>query len=130
MFSTMRVGTPSMICSLAWYHRLFRQIFSWRTQRMLRRLLFAYLMSGMLAMIAPAAQAAPPLDLWPAEVIAKIRDPATLNHELAVRSGYFEVYYDSEIGDAKWADGTPPYAIHTGGTIRIHGFLASPLVGG
>ena len=97
---------------------------------MLRRPLLAYLILGMLAMTAPAALAAPPLDLWPAEVMAKIRDRATLNHELAVHAGYFDVYYDSEVGDAKWADGSPPYAIHSGGTIRVHGFLASPLVGG
>ena len=97
---------------------------------MLRRPLFAYLILGMLAMTAPAVLAAPPLDLWPAEVMAKIRDRATLNHELAVHAGYFDVYYDSEVGDAKWADGSPPYAIHAGGTIRIHGFLVSPLVGG
>src|SRR5438874_1566029 len=46
------------------------------------------------------------------------------------RVGYFEVFYDSEVGDAAWADSAPPYDVHDGDTIRIHGYLATPLFGG
>ena len=68
-----------------------------------------------------------PLDrLWTAERLAKIRDRSTLNLQIVPRLGYYEVYFDSEVGDAKWADSDPPYAVHTGGTIRIHGYLATP----
>lgn len=71
----------------------------------------------------------PPLDLWPAGTQATIRDQSTLNYSITARSGYFEVYFDSN-NNATWADAVPPYAIHTGGHIRIHGYLASPLAGG
>ena len=27
------------------------------------------------------------------------------------RVGYFEVFYDSEVGDAAWADSAPPYDV-------------------
>src|ERR1044071_6229452 len=71
----------------------------------------------------------PPLDLWSSNPQLTIRDGSTLNYSIAARNGYFEVYFDSN-NNATWADGAPPYAIHTGGDIRIHGYLASPLVGG
>jgi cephalosporin-C deacetylase-like acetyl esterase len=69
-------------------------------------------------------------DLWTPEVLAKVRDGATLNLEVIPRDGYSEVFFDSEIGDAKWADSEEPYAVHTGDTVRIHGYLASPAAGG
>ena len=76
---------------------------------------------------APAAAQAQPLDrLWTPERLQKIRDRSTLNLEVIPRSGYIEVFFDSEAGDAKWADSDPPYEVHTGGTIRIHGYLATP----
>jgi cephalosporin-C deacetylase-like acetyl esterase len=71
-----------------------------------------------------------PLDLWTEDVLAKVRDPQTLNVRIIPRVGYFEVFYNSEIGDADWADSGPPYELHRGDTIRIHGYLATPLVGG
>jgi hypothetical protein len=74
------------------------------------------------------AQSAP-LDLWPSDTQLRIRDKSTLNYSIAARAGYFEVYFDSN-NNATWADAGPPYAIHTGGHIRIHGYLASPMVGG
>ena len=70
-----------------------------------------------------------PLDLWSSDIQLTIRDRSTLNYSITARPGYFEVYFDSN-NNATWADGVPPYAIHTGGQIRIHGYLASPLVGG
>jgi cephalosporin-C deacetylase-like acetyl esterase len=70
-----------------------------------------------------------PLDLWSSNTQLRIRDGNTLNYSIAARTGYFEVYFDSN-NNATWADAVPPYAIHTGGNIRIHGYLASPLVGG
>ena len=75
------------------------------------------------------AQSAP-LDLWPEQVMAKIRDRRTLDVETIPRVGYFEAFYNSEVGDADWADSHPPYAVHRGDTVRIHAYLASPLVGG
>jgi cephalosporin-C deacetylase-like acetyl esterase len=74
------------------------------------------------------AQSAP-LDLWSSSTQLTIRDKSTLHYSITARTGYFEVYFDSN-NNATWADGVPPYAIHTGGRIRIHGYLASPLVGG
>ena len=74
------------------------------------------------------AQSAP-LDLWSPDTLLTIRDKNTLNYSITARTGYFEVYFDSN-NNATWADGVPPYAIHTGGHIRIHGYLASPLAGG
>jgi cephalosporin-C deacetylase-like acetyl esterase len=82
-----------------------------------------------------AALASPPLagaqpatldHLWTPERLQTIRDRSTLNLEIIPRSGYYEVFFDSEAGDAKWADSGPPYEVHTGGTIRIHGYLAAP----
>src|SRR5205807_2391174 len=75
------------------------------------------------------AQSAP-LDLWTEQVMAKIRDRRTLDVEIIPRVGYFEVFYNAEVGDADWADSHPPYAVHRGDTIRIHAYLSSPLVGG
>jgi cephalosporin-C deacetylase-like acetyl esterase len=83
-----------------------------------------------LAAQASASFASPPLDLWTTERMSRIRDRSTLNPRVVVHGGYFEVFYDSEIGDAQWGDGGPPYEVHTGQTIRIHGYLASPLLGG
>lgn len=83
-----------------------------------------------LFLTTPSFGQSPPLDLWTPEVMARIRDQSTLNHQIITHAGYFELFYDSEIGEAKWADSGEPYEVHTGDTIRIHGFLASPLVGG
>src|SRR6201984_547692 len=74
------------------------------------------------------AQSAP-LDLWSSNTQLTIRDGSTLNYSITARVGYFEVYFDSN-NNATWADAVPPYAVHTGGKIRIHGYLASPMVGG
>ena len=71
----------------------------------------------------------PTLDLWPSDTQLRIRDTSTLNYSITARIGYFEVYFDSN-NNATWADAVAPYAIHTGGKIRIHGYLASPIVGG
>jgi cephalosporin-C deacetylase-like acetyl esterase len=71
----------------------------------------------------------PPLDLWSANTQVRIRDGSTLNYSITARAGYFEVYFDAN-NNATWADAVAPYAIHTGGQIRIHGYLASPMVGG
>src|SRR6478672_7044673 len=66
------------------------------------------------------AQSAP-LDLWSPDTLLTIRDKNTLNYSITARTGYFEVFFDSN-NNATWADGGPPYAIHTGGRIRIHGY--------
>ena len=87
-------------------------------------------MSLLLALLGVApAYADAPYDLWSPERLQKIRDPKTLNLQVIVRGTYLEVFFDSEVGDAKWADSGPPYAVHTGGTIRIHGYLAIPPAG-
>jgi cephalosporin-C deacetylase-like acetyl esterase len=79
---------------------------------------------------APALASSPPLDLWPPAVLERIRDRTTLNFQLIPRVGYVEVFFDSEIGEARWADSGPPYEVHTGDTIRIHGYLATPAIDG
>jgi hypothetical protein len=79
---------------------------------------------------APASAYSPPLDLWTPEVLQRIHDRTTLNLRISPQLGYFDVFFDAEIGEAKWADSEPPYAIHTGDTIRIHGYLATPAIGG
>lgn len=79
---------------------------------------------------AAANKARPPLDLWTSDVMTRIRDRSTLNVELIPREGYYEVYYDSEIATANWADSEEPFALHRGDTIRIHGYLATPAIGG
>ena len=68
--------------------------------------------------------------LWTPAVRAKIRNTATLNPAIEVRTNYLEVFYDSETGDANWGDSGEPYQLHTGDTIRIHGYLAAPVTGG
>ena len=78
----------------------------------------------------PSLAQTAPLDLWTPETLQKIRDPRTLNLQIIPHTGYVEVSFDSEVGDAKWADSEPPYTVHTGGTIRIHGYLAIPASGG
>src|SRR4029453_19363921 len=65
------------------------------------------------------AQSAP-LDLWSSNTQLRIRDRSTLNYSITARTGYFEVYFDSN-NNATWAHAVAPYAIHTGGKIRIHG---------
>jgi cephalosporin-C deacetylase-like acetyl esterase len=69
-------------------------------------------------------------DLWTDGVMERIRDTRTLNTKIIPRFGHFEVFYDSEIGEADWAESQPPYQLHRGDTIRIHGYLATPLFGG
>ncbi len=97
-------------------------------QRSIARLL------GVLVVIVAAqgmswAQSAP-LDLWTDQVVAKIRDQGTLDVQVIPQAGYFDVFYASEIGEATWADSGPSYELHRGDTIRIHGYLATPLIGG
>jgi cephalosporin-C deacetylase-like acetyl esterase len=77
-----------------------------------------------------AASAEGPLDMFPPEVMAKIQDRSTLNPQIVSHRGWSDVYFDSEKGDATWADSEEPYEIHTGDTIRIHGYLAAPRFGG
>ena len=91
--------------------------------------LLALAVLGSLALPA-ASTAAGPRDMFPPEVMAKITDRSTLNPRVAAHLGWYDVYFDSEIGDAKWGDSEEPYEVHTGGTIRIHGYLAAPLFGG
>ena len=78
----------------------------------------------------PAFAYSPPLDLWTPEVLQRIHDRTTLNIQITPQLSYLDVFFDSEIDEAKWADSQPPYAIHTGDTIRIHGYLATPAIGG
>jgi len=80
-----------------------------------------------LAALGAPALAQAPQDLWTPDVLQKIRDRSTLNLQIVPQAGFFEVFYDSEVGDAKWADSEEPYAVHTGDTVRIHGYLAAPL---
>src|SRR4030095_5003450 len=70
-----------------------------------------------------------PSTLWTPAVLKKIRDRSTLNLQIVPKVGYYDVFFDSE-SDAKWADSGPPYAVHSGATIRIHGYLAVPAGGG
>ncbi len=92
-------------------------------------LVFGALIGLQCAVVTPALAQAP-LDLWPPATIAKIEDRSTLNLQVIPQGNYWEVFFDSEIGEAKWADSAPPYAVHTGDTIRIHGYLAMPSSGG
>jgi hypothetical protein len=91
--------------------------------------LSALLVVGLAVHWLPPVEAAP-LDLWTEAVVQKVRDQTTLRPQIIARDGYFEVFYDSEIGDAAWADSATPYRVHEGDTIRIHGYLATPLFGG
>ena len=91
--------------------------------------LLAYLVVVVVADGPSLAQTAP-LDLWTDEVLERIGDHGTLNVQVIPRVGYFEVFYNSEIGKADWADSGEPYEVHHGDTIRIHGYLATPLFGG
>jgi hypothetical protein len=91
-----------------------------------RYLALAFL--GTLA-LPTAAAAEGPLDLFPPETMAKIQDRSTLNQSVVQHHGWSDVYFDSETGDAKWADEEDPYKVDSG-TIRIHGYLASPRFGG
>jgi cephalosporin-C deacetylase-like acetyl esterase len=97
-----------------------------------RRSAIAAMALGCLAplVLAPSALAqAPPLDLWTAPVMQKVKDRSTLGLQVVSQGTYFDVFYNSEVGDAKWADSGPPYEVHTGDTIRIHGYLAFPTSG-
>jgi hypothetical protein len=96
----------------------------------LRRSILCLLLLALLSSACSRAFAqSAPLDLWSSDTQLRIRDGSTLNYSITARIGYFEVYFDSN-NNATWADAVPPYAIHTGGQIRIHGYLASPMVGG
>jgi dienelactone hydrolase len=73
--------------------------------------------------------AIPPYDMWTDEVQAAIRDRSTLDLEIIPHASYSDVFFTSNpSGD--WYDSVPPYTEHKGEKIRIHAFLASPLVGG
>ena len=76
-----------------------------------------------------AADKVPPYDLWTPEVLAQIRDRSTLNHEITAGSGYADVFYTSN-PDASWCDADPPYETHKNGSIRIHGYIATPASAG
>jgi len=90
--------------------------------------LLALALLGCLALPAPAA--ADPLEMFPPAVLAKVKDRATLDPQIVAHLGYYEVYFDSEVDDVKWADSGEPYQVHRGDTIRIHGYLATPNFGG
>jgi hypothetical protein len=94
-----------------------------------RSILFLLLLASTSSPYSRAFAQVAPLDLWSSNTQLSIRDGSTLNYSITARTGYFEVYFDSN-NNATWADAVAPYAIHTGGKIRIHGYLASPLVGG
>src|SRR5215831_1070940 len=94
-----------------------------------RRSILCFFLLALLSSPCGRAFARPPLDLWSSDTQLTIRDKSTLNYSITARIGYFEVYFDSN-NNATWADAVAPYAIHTGGKIRIHGYLASPMVGG
>ena len=81
------------------------------------RWVFCLLLLGLLGSpaIRTFAQSAP-LDVWSSDTQLRIRDRNTLNYSITARTGYFEVYFDSN-NNATWADAVPPYAIHTGGHI-------------
>ena len=83
----------------------------------IRRVSLILFFQAALAAVASAQSA--PRDLWTPDVLHKIRDRHSLNIRLIPRAGYAEVFFDSEIGDAKWADSDPPYAVHVGDTIRM-----------
>ena len=92
-----------------------------------REVLIRVVVAVSLVALGGPAFAQAPQDLWTPDVLQKIRDRSTLNLQIVPRAGFFEVFYDSEVGDAKWADSEEPYAVHTGDTVRIHGYLAAPL---
>jgi hypothetical protein len=100
----------------------------WQRRGVTRMAVVGLGLAMLLTVPAPAYSLA--LDLWTPAVLEKIRDRTTLNPQLILRPGYVEVFFDSEIGEATWADSEPPYEIHTGDTIRIHGYLAAPVIGG
>jgi cephalosporin-C deacetylase-like acetyl esterase len=92
------------------------------------------LVAAVQILFACAALAQAPSDLWTSE-LQKIKDPSTLNLRLIAHLGYFEVFFDSEVNNANWFtdSGFPDFlqtGMTTGGTIRIHGYLATPLFGG
>jgi cephalosporin-C deacetylase-like acetyl esterase len=71
----------------------------------------------------------PPYDLWNPQVLSQIRDRSTLELSTALHLGYADVFFTSN-PSASWFEASPSYAEHSNERIRIHGFLASPLVGG
>jgi cephalosporin-C deacetylase-like acetyl esterase len=96
---------------------------------MLRSVLCLFLLALLSSPCSRTFAQSAPLDVWSSNTQLKIRDGSTLNYSITARIGYFEVYFDSN-NNATWADAVAPYAIRTGKKIRIHGYLASPLVGG
>jgi cephalosporin-C deacetylase-like acetyl esterase len=94
-----------------------------------RSLFCLFLLACLSSLCSRSFAQSAPLDLWSYNTRLTIRDGTTLNYSITAQTGYFEVYFDSN-NNATWADPGPPYAIHTGGSIRIHGYLASPLIGG
>ncbi len=85
-------------------------------------LVVLFLVPAAAAAQAPSAIA----DLWTPAVKARIRNRSTLNPSFVPGAGYTEVFFDSEIGEANWGDSAPPWDVHTGGTIRIQGYMAVP----
>lgn len=82
------------------------------------------------ALLFPLSATAGPSELFSPDVMARIEDRTTLNTQIVFHVGYYEVFFDSEVGDATWADSEEPYQIHSHDTIRIHGYLATPGFGG
>ena len=77
----------------------------------------------------PGQARVPPYDLWTPQVLSQIRDRSTLELSTAVHLGYSDVFFTSN-PSASWFEAVPPYSEHRNEEIRIHGFLASPVVGG
>ncbi len=75
------------------------------------------------------AQGKPPFDVWTDDVMTKIRDKSSLDSTVDSQFGYAEVNFTSTT-EASYFDSKDPYAEHTGEKIRIHGYLAYPLLAG
>jgi hypothetical protein len=68
-----------------------------------------------ISLTAPTFANSPPLALWTPEVLQRIHDHTTLNLSIIPQVGFFDVFFDSEIKEAKWADSASAYAVHKGG---------------
>ena len=84
---------------------------------------------GFAASETRAQSRVPPYDVWDEATLVKIRDGSTLDIRLSTHLGYWDVFFNSNTS-ADWFDAASPYAEHHNETIRIHAFLASPLIGG
>jgi dienelactone hydrolase len=88
-----------------------------------------------LLLVSPAfaQRAVPPYDLWNSQLLADIRNQATLQPQISSLGSLFvssyDVYFTSN-PSAKFFDAAPPYAEHVGEKITIHAYLAVPLFPG